>query len=352
MDALTARYRSRLGALTRRTTAELLVLWASWDPEDSATWNRFALPAIVLIQNRQREAASIGATYYRDMRRKKLGAAPRQPTLPATVRAGHVAASLSVVGLAGTYIGVRLGRTHVEAKRVAFKRVSGSATRHVMMGARQAVLAASKEDQAGIGWVRRTAGTCDWCKERAAEGVGTGTFHGHDHCKCVPEPVFMKPAPPALSRERFDKLWDRAMSKLDDTARAAQQEYTLRATQIFNAPLRAGVMSPDIAALDRAFTTGSSTLRAEATLYRGVDPVAVEHLGLKPGTVFEDAAFTSTSVDPTVAAKFADHVIEIRASAGTRVLPGSQYEAELILQRGSRFRVLETRSGRTVVELI
>jgi hypothetical protein len=101
----------------------------------------------------------------------------------------------------------------------------------------------------------------------------------------------------------------------------------------------------------------------DVTLYRGTSPIPGVNFGeLRPGHIIEDLGFHSTSASKRMAEKFAgisDHgnpsaLITIRASKGQKGLAvhkvdtGSQYgegpknEYEVLLPRGSSFKVIRT----------
>ena len=192
MDPLTVRNRRQLFALRAACIRALRVLWDAWDPDDAASWPRFAVPATALVQLYAEQAATAGVDYYAALREKTTGLRSMQPPHPDRIPAEVVANSLSATGLAGTYIGIRLGRERAQAKAFAFKRVARAAGRHVVNGARTAVVEASRADDLALGWARKVAGTCAYCAAKAAEGcVPPGeSFGAHDGCACVAEPVF------------------------------------------------------------------------------------------------------------------------------------------------------------------
>jgi len=129
--------------------------------------------------------------------------------------------------------------------------------------------------------------------------------------------------------------------------------------------------------IDQALTT-APPLVEEATVFRGMD---LRGFTPEVGATFTDQAFISTSMDLSVAEKFSERAIgdgasagdvaiaEIRVPPGTRGVPmfkvwearmgkdgpvGKQMarEREIILNRGSRFRVTKVgRDSKGVVRL-
>lgn len=205
MHPLTPLFRRRLFALRAACISELAILWHQWDPADAATWPRFEMPALLRIEAYSAQAAELGAQYYKAMRVSELGAPlPQRPVRPRPAPRPAVRGSLQAVGLAGTYIGLRLGRPLDNAKSVAFRRVARAAGRHVANGWRDSVLRATITDPMADGWVRRTTGTCKFCEMLASEGARPpGTeFHAHDGCACVSEPVFN---PAEVNFSKYDR---------------------------------------------------------------------------------------------------------------------------------------------------
>ena len=94
----------------------------------------------------------------------------------------------------------------------------------------------------------------------------------------------------------------------------------------------------DLAAMDRAFNSGSRVLQEDVTVYRGLGPMRQSL-----PTVFVDNGWVSTTLDRTVAESYSrgGEILEIRVPKGTRVLQVKDYtadvESELILQRGTGF---------------
>lgn len=120
-------------------------------------------------------------------------------------------------------------------------------------------------------------------------------------------------------------------------------------------------MTTMIAGMDQAFREYSVELPADTILYRGVggDSRDETFADMKVGDEFVDKGFISTSGDEKIAKRFAKResgmhgstVIKIRAPKGLRaIFPDPFYtggETEILLARGTRFRVVERA---TVVE--
>lgn len=96
--------------------------------------------------------------------------------------------------------------------------------------------------------------------------------------------------------------------------------------------------------MDRAFRSMAVTLPAPAYLYRTIRGVKID---TTPGTVMVDKGFVSTSARGGWGeTALIGTLMRIKAPAGTKVLGGKAVEDELILNRGTRFRVIgESRVG-------
>lgn len=114
----------------------------------------------------------------------------------------------------------------------------------------------------------------------------------------------------------------------------------------------------DVARMFQVFNLMGQSLPKAATLYRGVTgskAFGVSSLEeLKPGTVYRDGGYSSTSTKRVEATKFGSTMIVVHAPKGTRVLPGNPHENELIINKGTRFRVTHVDiEGKTVhVEVV
>jgi len=177
----------------------------------------------------------------------------------------------------------------------------------------------------------------------------------------------------ASRRKREGSLLDRKevnpkVTKKEDWALNAYKN-GLDGCLTLNSDLRAGKpikKGSQADLIERAIN--KADLPEDTVVYRGVDAAAFPSEKLV-GSTFSDKAFVSTSLDEAVAIQFdAGVLMEIRLPAGTKALSMTRWaegegvvgigtsEAELLLQRGSRFKVIkdvttpETRQ--VVVELV
>lgn len=191
MHRLTAAHRRQLLALQAVTLTQLRLLWPRFDPDKPETWARFALPAAVLLRANHGAAQALGTRYYERLREARGVRAQNDTTAPAAgLSDQHVAASLAATGLAGTYLALRRGQPAAAALANGYVRVSRSASRLVLNGSRDAILAASRADASSHGWVRHTGGKpCSWCSARSGVHMTSSeVFQAHDGCSCVAEP--------------------------------------------------------------------------------------------------------------------------------------------------------------------
>lgn len=99
----------------------------------------------------------------------------------------------------------------------------------------------------------------------------------------------------------------------------------------------------DVAHIDAAFSSHAITSSKPVVLHRGVrrrDPV----VRAQPGDEFIDDGFMSTSASAELASRHSSSTgvtLSITAPPGTPMLAGTGHEQELILPRGSRYRVTD-----------
>lgn len=169
---------------------------------------------------------------------------------------------------------------------------------------------------------------------------------------------------------QYDKLPSEYRAKVKDAVNA----YTGLDYVDVNDALRSGdkldwaygKYQQQIRYLDRAFQVGHE-LAHDTIVYRGM-PSTSRYADLKVGDIFVDRAFVSTSPSERVAEWFSsadpDHepgsrmpgtMLRIKVPKGTRVIapivpdrPGGTAEPELLLRRGTRFRVTREKSSGTI----
>lgn len=165
---------------------------------------------------------------------------------------------------------------------------------------------------------------------------------------CAPPPVGTggsKPRRPASESARSASLarWN----KLDRADRAALSAYIGSFYIEINSALRGQYGMHEsvqqlVDEMDRAFKGASVMLSDSATVYRTARLTPELEEQLTVGSTFVDKAFVSTSTTPYGTLQIAESpaMFRIALPKKTRVLAGSIDEKELILNRGSRFRVV------------
>jgi 8-oxo-dGTP pyrophosphatase MutT (NUDIX family) len=153
-----------------------------------------------------------------------------------------------------------------------------------------------------------------------------------------------------------------AKSGLTSSEESAVLKYTGSFHDTLNSALRKGdtqTYASEVKALDSAVS--KLQLQQDVTLFRGVSPGAVSKFqnSLVPGAVISDKGFVSTSTSFNTAQIFADGgmVLQIYAKKGSKAVPinGESHhpnEAEVLLPRGSQFKVLKVEGNKIHVELI
>lgn len=101
--------------------------------------------------------------------------------------------------------------------------------------------------------------------------------------------------------------------------------------------------------LDYAFVQLGHTTDADSTVYREVEPEVFGARGA--GATFRDLAYTSTTTVQEGVFEGGKPNVTIHIPKGTRVLAGSLTEDELVLRRGSVFKILSADRGNYVLEL-
>lgn len=144
----------------------------------------------------------------------------------------------------------------------------------------------------------------------------------------------------------------------------ALEDYSFTEYKRINSALRRGTtlsrnMQKTVTAIDEVID-GARALPNDVVAYRGLTEKVAKMF--QPGTIIRDDAFVSTTLNEKTAAHFADFsknefVLEVILPKGTKCVGMPDFlsikEQELLLARGTRFRVLErTEAGRIRVEVI
>lgn len=389
--AITDRYRAGLGLLTRQTLGHSKAEWNKLD------WHRLDRSYVPIsasisltVKRAQQDAVNLTAGYLAAYLSSELGERVRTPKIRT---ADYVGKSFDGSDLDSTLerpivkVKVAISEQQADPLGTGLKALLAAVDLSVKHAARQALQDAYTRDDRFIGWQRATSGTCEACGG-AADGstLPPGTpLNIHPNCECVAEGV-VQPKSPA------EVLADRSI-----TTRAGLDEYGKprygdgRFTQGDNGYitedylgqwssmdannlLRHGpgevpkVGKPALSdnelrkligkwdtAMEHAGPIGKSV-----RVFRGVH-FSAEELKMKPGTVFTDPAFSSTSADRVVAQSTQVRGQGLKTIMLMNVSPKvkavwageATIEKELILQRDCRYviRSVEKKGDRWYVEM-
>lgn len=156
------------------------------------TWP--ALRSMLAAMARQQHAtsATLANTYYEQARVEADAPGFYLPVTPVALAEALLQVVLDSTGIAAFKRAISLGRTPEEALRIAGVTLSGSISRMVLSGGRDAILGNVREDREAVGWARLTdKDPCAWCSMLSSRGPvyrskQTAGFQAHDHCACMP----------------------------------------------------------------------------------------------------------------------------------------------------------------------
>lgn len=202
------RYRELQLAIRARALAEFALAWRVFRG-DIESWRLFERLAVGIIRRWRRRSAGLAMARLREVSEAARTPEP-QVVLPPDPPDEQLVRSLGATGLAGTWAALARGHSLEAAREIGLARASMAASRHVLDGGRETILAAAKASARSgadpaleVRW-RRIAGpnACEFCRMLAGRGAvyraDTATFLSHDGCSCVAEPVFgaVGPTPP------------------------------------------------------------------------------------------------------------------------------------------------------------
>jgi ADP-ribosyltransferase exoenzyme len=195
---LTADQRVAQVSMRAATLRDVVRLWATVNPADlRGTIGTFADAASTVVRARNQESARSAAAYLAQFRAAEGVSGRISGATPARApSAEDVAGSLRGAGLSGIIKSRRAGNTIEAASANGLVKVLGEASKIVIGGARDTVIAATDGDPLARGWQRVTSGSpCAFCSMLASRGpvyknAKTSGFEPHGHCGCTAEPVY------------------------------------------------------------------------------------------------------------------------------------------------------------------
>lgn len=122
--------------------------------------------------------------------------APFTPEPAPVVADDVIGRNLDQTGLGAFLHGMRAGQSVETARKNAAAQLSGAASKLVLDAGRDTIQQAVRDDAEAIGWARVTdAKPCSFCAMLASRGPvyksrQSAGFQAHNHCACVPAPVF------------------------------------------------------------------------------------------------------------------------------------------------------------------
>jgi hypothetical protein len=152
-----------------------------------------------LIRERFNLSAALGAAFYGEAR--QLANAPGHfdasiPPVPSDLR---ILGTLDATGPYSMLKSIGNGTPVGQALQDAAVRVSGAASYLALEGARELITQSVQQDPEALAWMRETTSgrPCSFCAMLESRGAVYKTaisagFEAHNHCQCVPVPVFDK----------------------------------------------------------------------------------------------------------------------------------------------------------------
>lgn len=214
---------ARLGA---QTILSMRRIWPLLDIENlDATFDQWLATAEPLIQAQRSTSATLAANYTTAFRTLELGVEAGSVTaaLAPPVETALVQTSLLVTGPYRLRSALGRGVPLATAVSNAEASAAAAAMRHVLNGGRDTIIGTVDEDRRALGWSRVTSGrACAFCAMLASRGAaykgeGTADFKPHDHCSCVPEPIYRHDSALPAGNQRYADLWQKAKAADGDT---------------------------------------------------------------------------------------------------------------------------------------
>jgi hypothetical protein len=184
------------------------------------TWPAIRSMLAAMAVQQQATSATLATTYYGQARAEADAGGVFIPVTPAALAEELLRVVLDATGIAAFKRAIGLGRTPAEALQIAGVTLSGSVSRLVLSGGRDAILGNVRADRQAVGWARLTdRDPCAFCSMLASRGPvyrskETAKFAAHDHCACMPVPAWSRDeAWLQHSRDLYEK-WQKATEGL------------------------------------------------------------------------------------------------------------------------------------------
>lgn len=216
---ISERHRAAQARLQALVTTDIARIFPYLDINNlDQSFQSFYEAALSVITARRTISASLGASYYQQIRNDYNLPDTFIPFLEAAPNPQQIFNSLLVTGPISMKSNLAKGVDAQRARDAGLVNVAKAAQRHVINGGRATILGAVRRDSRSVGWARLTDGTpCAFCALLASRGPAyksqtTASFRSHDGCGCTPVPVFDYSAPWPGRAEEFRKDYDQTIS--------------------------------------------------------------------------------------------------------------------------------------------
>lgn len=202
MATLTEIHRQSQLALRAKVLRDLVTLWPAMDwSQVDRTFPLWYSAVSALITSSRSTSAGLSAAYLQAFRLAQgvPGKAPLvlAPSMPPAVQ---MESSLRYTSARSIIAATVRGVAREQAMANAFVASSGTVSRLVLDAGRDTLRDSLAADPKAAGWRRVTSGSsCKFCQMLAGRGAvyraETARFRSHDHCGCIPEPVYRTTRP-------------------------------------------------------------------------------------------------------------------------------------------------------------
>lgn len=208
---LTEQHRQAQIAVRAQALRYFIQLWPIWQG-DGKTFARLVDAAVPLVMAHHQLSSSAATAYFEAFRRAEQVGGSASAVAAPPVDIDKVRAGLWVTGEKITHAAILAGKSPQAAMETALVRTSGTITRQVLMGGRDAIVLSTAGDRRAGGWVRVTSGDpCAFCAMSASNGAvfseDTADFEAHAGCACTGEPAYPGSDLPGRAGE-FRDLWN------------------------------------------------------------------------------------------------------------------------------------------------
>jgi hypothetical protein len=239
-ERLAEQHRVQQVALRAGVARDVVVLLRDlFDTENAdRTWPAIQSMLASLARQQHGTSAALATTYYGQARTEADAPGFYLPISPADLAEELLKVVLDATGIAAFKRAISLGKTPEEALQIAGVTLSGSVSRLVLSGGRDAILGNVREDRKAVGWARITdKDPCAFCSMLSSRGPvyrtkQTAKFEAHDHCACMPVPAWNRDEAWLQHSKDLSEQWQKATEGHSgaDARRAWRRHWDNRAT--------------------------------------------------------------------------------------------------------------------------